>query len=81
MDFRRAMGGSQKKLQLVSLTELWLKAEDANKYAEKFHSKLEEYEACKKWSKRLELCRKNIDAIQIEMTEVLKKNGGFREIE
>jgi hypothetical protein len=81
MNVKKAITSEKIKLQLVTLTELWLKSEDAKNYAARFKAKLNEFDACKNWAKRLEICCNYIETIQSEMRHELERNGGFKEIE
>ncbi len=69
-----------KQLTMVDLTDLFFKSEDAGKYAERFHSKIESFGYCQKWARKIDTCVKNILIVQQEMRELLEKEGGYRTI-
>ncbi len=69
-----------KPLTTVELVELFLKAEDACKYTERFYGKIEAYLACKGWSKKLDICMKNMLLVQQEMRAKLEEQGAFEPI-
>lgn len=66
-----------KPLTTIALAELFFKAEDASKYAERFYEKIEGYTQSNRWSKKIELCVKNIMVVQQEMRALLEKEGAF----
>jgi hypothetical protein len=67
-----------KQLSLVDLAELFFKAEDASKYTERFHTKIEGYIQCEKWANKIDACVKSITIVQQEMRALLEKEGGFK---
>lgn len=66
-----------KPLSLYELVELFGKAEDAEKYAEKFYNKLDGLSLCNNWALRIEACRENIILVQQEMRAKLEAHGAF----
>lgn len=67
-----------KPLSLYELVELFGKAEDAEKYAEKFYNKLDGLTMCDNWAQRIEACRENIILVQQEMRAQLEIYGAFK---
>lgn len=69
-----------KPLTMIDLTDLFFKAEDAGKYAERFQSKIESFNQCQKWAKKIDNCVKNILVVQQEMRLLLEENGAYKVI-
>lgn len=69
-----------KRLTMIDLVDLFLKAELASDYYNKFQTKIESFGYCQKWARKLDHCTKSLLIVQQEMRDLLEKEGAFKEV-